>query len=376
MARPRVLLVITLAETGGAQTYVASLVPALLEEFDVAVAAHGHGFLRDAVLEAGARYVPLTHVRRSLDPRHDVLGLMELMRLFRRERPQIVHANSSKAGILGRLAATATGVPVRLFTVHGWAFKAHAGRTATAYLWADRLMRPLTSTIICVAESERRTGLEARTCQAERTVVIYNGVPLDRPRRRPAPGPLRLLRVGRLRAPKDFITLVRAVAALPAGSARLRIAGDGPDRGALEEELARLGTAGTVELLGTRHDVDELLADSDVFVLSSDSEGFPMSVVEAMAAGVAVVAGAVGGVPEAVVDGETGLLVPPRDIAALAGALDALAGDPARVAAMGEAGRRRAEERFDIAAFQRAHVELYRGVLRGRRWRRRRTAAG
>ena len=369
MSRPRVLLVITLAETGGAQTYVASLVPALLEEFDVAVAAHGHGFLRDAVLEAGARYVPLIHVRRPLDPRHDLLGLAELVRLFRRERPQIVHANSSKAGILGRLAATATGVPVRLFTVHGWAFKAHQGRTATAYLWADRLMRPLTSTIICVAESERRTGLQARTCRADRTVVIHNGVALDRPRRRPAPpgGPLRLLSVGRLRAPKDFTTLVRAMAALPAGSARLRIAGDGPDRAALEAELHRLGLADTVELLGTRSDVDELLADSDAFVLSSDSEGFPMSVVEAMAAGVAVVASAVGGVPEAVDDGETGMLVPPRDIAALSRVLGALAGDPARVTAMGDAGRRRAEERFDIAAFQRAHVELYRDALRGRR---------
>ena len=365
MARPRVLLVITLAETGGAQTYVASLVPALLDEFDVAVAAHGHGFLRDAVLEAGARYVPLTHVRRPLDPRHDVLGLVELTRLIRRERPQVVHANSSKAGILGRLAATAMRVPVRFFTVHGWAFNAHEGAAATAYLWADRLMRPLTSTIICVADNERRTGLEARTCRADRTVVIHNGVALDRPRRRPAPpgGPLRLLSVGRLRAPKDFITLVRAVAALPPGTARLRVAGDGPDGAALEAEVARLGLGDAVELLGTRPDVDELLADSDVFVLSSDSEGFPMSVVEAMAAGVAVVASAVGGVPEAVADGETGLLVPPRDIAALARALGGLAGDPARVAAIGAAGRRRAEERFDIAAFQRAHVELYRRAL-------------
>jgi glycosyltransferase involved in cell wall biosynthesis len=367
MARPRVLLVITLAETGGAQTYVASLVPALLDEFDVAVAAHGHGYLRDAVLEAGARYVPLTHVRRPLDPRHDLLGLVELTRLIRRERPQIVHANSSKAGILARLAATATRVPVRLFTVHGWAFKAHEGAAATAYLWADRLMRPLTSTIVCVADSERRTGLAARTCRADRTVVIHNGVALDRPRRRPVAGPLRLLSVGRLRAPKDFITLVRAVAALAPGAARLRVAGDGPDRAALEAEVARLGIGDAVELLGTRPDVDELLADSDVFVLSSDSEGFPMSVVEAMAAGVAVVASAVGGVPEAVTDGETGLLVPPRDITALARAISGLADDPARVAAMGDAGRRRAEERFDIAAFQCAHVELYRKALRARR---------
>jgi glycosyltransferase involved in cell wall biosynthesis len=364
-----VLLVITLAETGGAQTYVASLVPALVEEFDVAVAAHGHGPMRDAVLGAGARFLPLEHVRRPLDAGRDVRGLVELVRLFRRERPQIVHANSSKAGVLGRLAATAAGVPVRLFTVHGWAFAAHSGRTATAYLWADRLMRPLTSTIVCVAESERRIGLAARTCRAGRTVVIHNGVPLDRPRRRPAAAgePLRLLSVGRLRAPKDFGTLARAIAALPGGAVRLRIAGDGPDRPGLEAELRRLGVAGAVELLGTRADVDELLADSDALVLSSRSEGFPMSVVEAMAAEVAVVASSVGGVPEAVADGETGLLVPPGDAEALAGALRSLVDEPSRATALGEAGRRRAEREFGLAAFRQAHVELYRSALRARR---------
>ena len=137
MARPRVLLLITLAETGGAQQYVASLLPALAEEYDVLVAAHGDGFLGDASRAAGVRYVSLAHVRRPLHPLHDVLGLVELYRLFRHERPMIVHANSSKAGILGRLAALAARVPVRLFTVHGWAFKAHRGLAALVYLWAD-----------------------------------------------------------------------------------------------------------------------------------------------------------------------------------------------------------------------------------------------
>ena len=128
MARsPRILLLITLAETGGAQTYVAGLLPALAGRFDVVVAAHGDGPLRDAALAAGARYVPLRHVRRNLHPAHDVLGLLELAALIRRERPDIVHANSSKAGVLGRTAAAALGVPVRIFTAHGWAFKAYSG---------------------------------------------------------------------------------------------------------------------------------------------------------------------------------------------------------------------------------------------------------
>ena len=107
--RPRVLIVVTLAETGGAQTYVASLLPALVEEFDVVVAAHGPGPLLEAARRAGARFVALEHVRRPLSPWRDLRGLLELVALMRRERPDIVHANSSKAGVLGRLAAGVVG---------------------------------------------------------------------------------------------------------------------------------------------------------------------------------------------------------------------------------------------------------------------------
>ena len=366
MARPRVLLLITLAETGGAQTYVASLLPALAEEYDVVVAAHGDGFLADASRDAGVRYVPLHHVRRALHPLHDVLGLVELFRLFRRERPAVVHANSSKAGILGRLAAVAARIPVRLFTVHGWAFKAHHGLAAQVYLWADRAMSPLTTTTICVAHGEREAGLRARTCRDDRTVVIHNGVDLERPRRPTGPPrpPVTLLTIGRMREPKDFTTLVRAIAALDRGSVRLRIAGDGPDRPEVESEISRLGVHDAVELLGTRGDVDELLAAADLFVLSSDSEGLPMSVLEAMVAGLPVVASAVGGVPELVTHGETGLLVPPRDSAALAAAIREIAGDSQLRDRLGDAARRRAQQEFSIERCRQQHLELYQALLR------------
>jgi glycosyltransferase involved in cell wall biosynthesis len=366
MPRRRVLVLITLTEMGGAQTYVAALLPALRQEFDVTVAAHGSGWLAEQANAAGVPFVALQHVRRPLSPREDLRGLRELVRLIRRVRPDVVHANSSKAGVLGRLAAALTGVPVRLFTVHGWAFKAHSGLAAKAYLWADRAMRPLTTRTICVARSELAAGVRARTCRADATVVIRNGVRLDRPRRRHpavADGPATVLAVGRLREPKDFLTLVRATAQLPAGSARVLIVGDGPDRAAIDHEVSRLGLRDTVELLGERADVAELLAGSDVFVLPSRSEGMPMSVLEAMAAGLPVVASAVGGVPELVRDGETGTLVAPGDPGALAGALGALVADPAQRTRLGAAARTRAEAEFGIEACRQAHVDLYRAAL-------------
>jgi glycosyltransferase involved in cell wall biosynthesis len=364
--RPRVLLVITLAEVGGAQSYIAALLPALAERYDVVLAAYGEGPLREAAAEVGARFVSLRHVRRPIRPWRDLAGLVELTRLLRRERPQILHASSSKAGVLGRMAAAVTRVPIRFFTVHGWAFSAYSGLPSVLYRVADRLMEPLTTVTICVSENELAAGLEAGTCSAEGSVVIRNAVDVAAaPRSRHDRGVPRLIAVGRLKAPKDFLTLIRAFAELPDGSFEGLIVGDGPDRAPVEAEIRRLGLDGRVRLAGERSDVPALLADSDVFVLSSRSEGLPVSVLEAMAAGLPVVASDVGGLRELVVDGETGLLIPPGDATALAAALSHLIEDRDLRPALGAAGRARAEELFDLAAFRRAHVELYERELAG-----------
>lgn len=359
--RPRLLILVTLAEVGGAQSYVAQLLEAVTGRFDVTVAAWGPGPLRRAAAGSGAAYVELRHVRRQLGWR-DLLGLIELARLCRRIRPDIVHANSSKAGVLGRLAAHVARVPVRIFTVHGWAFKAHSGLPARLYLWAERLVRPLTTMVVCVSESERELGIEMGTCDANRSIVIPNAVALPELR----PGPPRpvpvLVSVGRLKQPKDFGTLVEALAGVEADFEAL-VVGDGPDRDAVAQAIHDRGLADRVELTGTREDVAQILARADVFVLSSRSEGMPMSALEAMAAGLPVVATAVGGVPELVVDGETGFLVPPGDAPALGRALDRILDDPDLRRRLGEAGRQRAGGMFALPEWQAAHLKLYEELL-------------
>jgi glycosyltransferase involved in cell wall biosynthesis len=366
--RPRVLLLITLAEVGGAQAYVAELLPALAGRFDVLVAAHGPGPLRAAAAKAGVRFVGLEHVRRPINPWRDVAGFVELVRLLRRERPDILHASSSKAGVLGRLAALVAGVPIRIFTVHGWAFNAHSGLASSLYRWADRLARPVTTVTICVSENERAAGMRAATCNAERTVVIRNAVSLDgRPRARHGNARPLLIAVGRLKAPKDFVTFIRALALLPADSFEALIVGDGPDRSTLESELRQLGLEDRVRLIGERHDVPDLLAAADVFVLSSVSEGLPVSVLEAMAAELPVVASHVGGLPELVLDGETGLLVEPRAADQLAAALGRLVADGDLGRRLGAAGRAYVESHFDPESFARGHVDLYAEELARRR---------
>ena len=366
--RPRVLIVVTLAETGGAQTYVTSLLPALVEEFDVVVAAYGPGPLLEAARQAGARAVALEHVRRPLSPWRDLRGLLELVALFRRERPDILHANSSKAGVLGRLAAVMAGVPIRIFTVHGWAFSAHTGFASALYERAERAMRPLTTVTICVAESERAAGIATRACDPERTVVIRNGVDADVTVTTSRDGAVpTVVAVGRLQRPKDPVTLARALGRLRASFSAV-IVGEGPERQRLEVEIRRLGLERAVVLAGDRSDVADLLARADIFVLSSTSEGMPLSILEAMAAELPVVASAVGGVPEAVEDGDTGLLVPPHDPVPLAAALERLLADPALRRRLGASGRARVREHFGLEAFQQAHVDVYRRELirRGR----------
>lgn len=361
--KPRVLILITLAEAGGAQTAVSLFLSELTREFDVTLAAHGSGPLCEAAHAAGVPFVQLEQVRRPLHPWHDALGLIELVRLCRRVRPDIVHAHSSKAGILGRLAAALARVPIRIFTVHGWSFEAYGGLPARLYLWIERLVQPITTSVICVAHSTRERGLSARACTAGRTVVIHNAVDVssfvERPR---ADGPPRIISVSRFAFPKDFATLVEALEKIQADY-RALLVGEGPIRAEVAAALRRPRLASRVQLLGACRDVPDLLGSSDIFVLSSRSEGLPISILEAMAARLPIVATDVGGVAEAVVDGETGLLVPAGNAKALAAALERLIEDVELRRRLGASGRLRARECFDVPGFRAAHLELYQREL-------------
>jgi glycosyltransferase involved in cell wall biosynthesis len=364
--RLRILIVITLAEVGGAQTCVAQLLPELAQQHDVTVAAHGPGPLRQAAVEAGASLVELRNVRRRIGIR-DALGLVELIRLTRRVRPDIVHAHSSKAGVLGRLAAALCRVPAVVFTAHGWAFKAETGFRSRLYLYADRLTARVTSRVICVSETERREGLAAGTCDARRTIVIRNGVDSEafavRSHARTARP--RIVSVGRLKAPKDLATLLRALALIREDPFEAVIAGDGPERAMLEALIKDLGLRDAVELVGELDDIPSLLAESDCFVLSSTSEGMPISILEAMAAGLPVVASDVGGVHELVTEGKTGYLVPPGDATALGAALQQVLRDPDLRAELGARARSTVESEFTVSRVQREHATLYQELAAG-----------
>jgi len=344
--RPRVLYLITRAEHGGAQSHVLDLALGMREQFEIAVATGEEGFLTEACRERGIPVHLIAGLEREIKPFEDLRGLGALMKLMRRIKPDIVHAHTFKAGFLGRLAAKRLNVAA-LYTVHMWPF----GRAVPlswriaaplcermAVRWCDR--------IISVSELGVRTAAEHRICHPSKVVSILNGI-TDHPARARLDRDkgLSCVMVARFTDFKDHALLLRAFARVP-GDARLKLVGDGDTLPAAKKLAEELGIRERVEFKGSRGDVPEVLAQTDVFVLASKTETLPISILEAMRAGLPVIASDVGGVSEEVVDGETGLLVSSGSVEELSNALSRLLADKTLRMTMGRAGRKRFEALF------------------------------
>jgi glycosyltransferase involved in cell wall biosynthesis len=302
---------------------------------------------------------------RGPSPR-DGASLARLTRLV--AAADVIHGHSSKAGFLLRVAAAARGRSARcLFTPHGWSFWAATGATARAYLELERVAARWCRVIVAVSEHERDAGLAAGVGRPEQYRVVRNGIDLARFGAAPSPVAGRIVMLARLAPPKRHDLALRALELvrrrLP--EAELLVVGDGPGRPALERRAGELGLTAAVRLLGTRSDVPELLASASCLLLASDYEGCPLSVIEAMAAGVPVVGTAVGGLSELVADGVTGHLVPPGDADALGRALETVLADSAAARRLGEAGRERARRELGRERMAARVTALYEELLPG-----------
>jgi glycosyltransferase involved in cell wall biosynthesis len=361
----RILYLITRSEPGGAQSHLKSLV----EHFGSEVVGVAAGLDEDNSLEGvtqrvGVEFVPIRHLIQPLHPLQDARAVFEIANLMRRLKPDLVHIHSSKAGIVGRLGAQLVGIP-SVFTAHGWVF-------ADGVSWKHKLVGVpselafgrLADHIITVSEADHRLTLRYRITDPKRVTVVHNGIE-DTPHRirsSPRGGEVRLAMVARFAPPKDHEVLLRAVKDLR-GPWRLLLIGDGPLRAQAERQAADLGIADRVEFLGSRPDVPQLLAGSDVFVLASNKEGLPISILEGMRAGLPVVATDVGGIPETVRDGHNGFLVPRGDPEALQSALQRLITDGALRERFGQASRKRYEVDFTAQRMFDQTRAVYESVL-------------
>ncbi|MFB3827812.1 MAG: glycosyltransferase family 4 protein [Bryobacteraceae bacterium] len=326
---------------GGASIHVRDLAREMQTRgHETLVLVGGEGAVTSQLRAAGVPYRALRHLQRAIHPAADCRACQELRSALREWRPDILSAHTAKAGWLARAAARRLDLPV-LYTPHGWTVGDRLGRLrGIAFGWAEKIASRWCDAIVCVCEYERQLAISRRIAPPGLLRVIHNGVHdvPDELRAHPGAGPARIVCVARLERPKDHQTLIRALAGLRDLDWVLELIGDGPLENSIRRTAGRLGLAGRVIFSGYQADPAAALARAQIFVLSSLSEGFPRSVLEAMRAGLPVVASDVGGIGEAVKDGVNGRLVPPGSVPALSSALAALLADPSERERWGAAG--------------------------------------
>ena len=381
----RVLRVIARLNMGGPALHVTYLARGLasrgyettLIAGDVARGEESMAFVAD---RAGVEVVRLPGLSRELSPIRDAVAAWRVARIIRRVRPDIVHTHTAKAGAVGRMAALLAGTrrPVVVHTFHGHVLRGYFGRAGTLLFRAiETALARATDRLIAVSPEVRDELVALHVAPRGKFSIVRLGIELE-PRVRFEGDPAEVRRrhgipaekfvvgwFGRMTAVKrtdDLLTMLAGVRERGI-DALLLLVGDGDDRERLEQRAHDLGLARSCLFVGYQEDVAPWYAVCDTVVLTSASEGTPVTIIEALAAGRPVVATRVGGVPDVVDEGETGFLVRPGDTHALAERIQILARDPERRAAMGAAGRERTLSRYAVERLVDDMDALYRELL-------------
>ncbi len=327
----KILYIITQADGGGAQKYVL----ALAKHFQGAIAAGDEAerlFIQ--AQSAGLKTFPLSHLKRNISPWHDFLAIWEIRQLVKNLEPDIVHLNSTKAGILGSFACIGLKTKV-LFTAHGFVFNEPLPWIIKSfYLALEKIASDYRDYIICVSEADRQAALKQKLINQDKISVIYNGISqikfLDKTQARQNLGlPSDKFIIGcvsNFYKTKGIDVLIEAAGLLPTDvkeKIQVAIIGEGPEKEKLQATSYKLQA--NIKLLNKIENANNYLKAFDVFVIPSRKEGFPFALLEAMQAGLPIIASNVGGMPEAL--GNTGILIPPDDPTALAEAIINLTND-------------------------------------------------
>jgi glycosyltransferase involved in cell wall biosynthesis len=367
----KVCIILPKLQIGGAEMHVMSLLGALdRSRFAVSLMCLSPG---DRRMEEEARGLVDSFVIIAFRWRRCVVSFAKMVRYLRAGRFDVAHCHLPFADALGRIAARIAGVPVIVTTEHGKFLSKPWHR-----LVLERMLVPVTDARICVSRDileirRRREGTPER-----KLVYIPNAVDVGRFARSTrgraeiaaafgwGPSDPFVIAVGRLVPEKNYGLLIRAIGILLPRfpSIRCLLVGDGVCRAELSALVGSVGLGGRVAFAGSRADIPDLLGAADVFVLSSLKEGLPVSLLEAMAAGKGIVATSVGGIPETIRDGESGLLVPSGDAEALANGIGTLLADRAFREKLGRAAGDEARRTYDLDAVTRRIERLYEEIYR------------
>lgn len=365
--RLKITYVITRSDViGGASVHLLDLaLGAKNAGHNVTLYVGGNGVFIEKATSVGLSCVSLMHMQREINPRSDFLGFFELRKELKKSKPDLVHLHSSKAGILGRLAAKSLGLPT-VFTAHGWAFTEGVSlKRRKLYLFVERFMAKFTDKIIAVSEYDRQLALNSKVGNEILILTVHNGMP-DLPkvqRKNSIESLVKLIMVARFDTPKDHLLLINALSQLEQGNWHLEFVGDGPLLDQAVKKVELLGLTQHITFSGACNDVAKRLEQADVFLLISNWEGLPLTILEAMRAGLPVIASSVGGVPEAVIDNQTGYLVPRADVEALTQAIQKILNNEDIRLLLGEAGREKFDEEFMFDSMLSKTLNIYHQVI-------------
>lgn len=381
----KILYVITKSGWGGAQQYVYELATSLPQKaFEPIIAGGGSGLLFDKLRGAEIRTIAVPGLRRDVALFGEIAAVWNLVRIFIRERPDVIHLSSSKAGALGAVAAflfklfTFNFKPPVIFTVHGWGFNEDRPLLErTLILLASWISGLLQNRLILIDTPDYTSA--RRFLPNHKLVLIPHGLraipflsrkearmALAQAIGRPLPDDAVLIgTIAELARNKGLSYLISGLSKLPPNTINYYrgfasiVIGEGEERQKLQQQIDSLGLRDTVHLAGFIPDAARLLKGFDIFALPSVKEGLPYTLMAAMAAGLPAVATRVGGIPDLITDRIEGLLVPPKDPAALARAITALAASAQKRTGLGNAAQRKIETKFPFRAMMERTLSVY-----------------
>lgn len=365
----KILYVITKSEIGGAQTHLMEVVRYMhYVGHNVLVVTGTAGWLTNELATIGVDYVILPDLIREINPAKDIKTITSICHILEDKQPDIIHCHSSKAGIVGRIAGAIKNVPA-VFTAHGWAFTSGVSPAKRImYAAIEHMMLGITKRVICVSEFDRKLAKRWFLHNYNRVITVHNGIAdkkFGNSTVREYSLPLKLVSVARFSHQKNNMKLIRAVEQinkLYSGSLQLNMVGDGPLLSEAQAYVESYKLEDDVHFLGSRTDVDDILNQNDIFCLISNYEGLPISIIEAMRAGIPIIASDVGGVNELVQDDVNGFLIPRGNISELIDKLKYILEHKELIKSMGEASRKIYEEEYTADRMNQKILSVYNEV--------------
>lgn len=380
------LQIITLSETGGAQKIVYSLLKGLRKQYNLVLVCAPGGELVEQARSLGVKVYEVTELQRAISPRRDFIALKRIYSIIKKEKVDIVHCHSWKGGVVGRIAARSAGCKNTYFTVHGWSLLNSNSKLVKAMYWTiEKLLGYITKKIVCVCEQDRLQGIQMKIARKDKFITIYNGIDercgiydcentqnitlckdtdfvditysnklIEREYSEIIIGT-----VGRLAPQKRVFETFQIIERIVREQTNVKLIwlGEGPQFEDAKAYIAERGL-GNIELVGNKQDVYPYLEQMDIFLLLSNYEGLPVSILEAMDVSLPIIASDVGGIREQVIDGETGFLVS-NDECMIIEKLLLLIENKKRCKTLGEAGKQLLHSRFTVQHMLLKYREIF-----------------